>query len=185
MLNCLGDMAPLPGPGSGAHSAFDSSSRYETRTERLYAQHWPSTVQFAYFLTGDPSAAEEVAQDALVRALGRFKNLRREEAFRSYVYRTVANLVKSDHRRRSHERRFIKQADPGRTVHPPDIETQDQIWAVLQGLPKRQRIALVLRYCEDMSEAQAADVMETSPKAIKSLITRGLSALRERREELR
>jgi RNA polymerase sigma factor (sigma-70 family) len=55
----------------------------------------------------------------------------------------------------------------------------------LARLPHRQRAALVLRYCEDLSEQQTAEVLQTSVKAVKALVTRGLATLRQREEVTR
>jgi RNA polymerase sigma factor (sigma-70 family) len=60
----------------------------------------------------------------------------------------------------------------------PDLEGRDEVHAQLLKLPARQRAALVLRYCDDLSEADVADALGTSPKAVRSLVGRGLETLR-------
>lgn len=148
------------------------------RFERLYAAHGAEALRFAHFLTGDKALAEDIAQDAFVRVLGKFRDLRSESAFRPYLLRTVLNLSRSNFRRRRLEERWITSTHtPACTL--PDIETRDELMRALQRLPHRQRAALVLRYCEDLSEYATSEVLGTSVKAVKSLVARGLARLRE------
>lgn len=157
-----------------------------SKIEALYLKHWHEAARLAYFITGDPHLAEEIAQESLVRVLSRLPSLRRKEAFGSYLSRTVVNLARTMQRRQRSEREVLQNSPATRhELEPPDLGTREQVWTRLQRLPARQKVALVLRYFEDMSEAQVADVMRTSPKAVKSLISRGLAALRENTEELR
>jgi RNA polymerase sigma factor (sigma-70 family) len=60
----------------------------------------------------------------------------------------------------------------------PDIETRNSLMQLLQQLPIRQRTALVLRFYEDLSEHQTADMMGVSLRAVNSLVSRGLGELR-------
>ena len=60
----------------------------------------------------------------------------------------------------------------------PNVESKDELWAQLQRIAPRQRAALVLRYYEDLSEQQAADVLGCSLRTLKSLVTRGIQAMR-------
>jgi RNA polymerase sigma factor (sigma-70 family) len=60
----------------------------------------------------------------------------------------------------------------------PDVEERDELWARLHRIAPRQRAALVLRYYEDLSEEQAAEVLGCSDRSVKSLVARGLQAMR-------
>jgi RNA polymerase sigma factor (sigma-70 family) len=64
----------------------------------------------------------------------------------------------------------------------PDVGAREDLWRALGTLPARQRAALVLRYYEDLSERETADVLGCSVAAVKSLVARGGEALRERIE---
>jgi RNA polymerase sigma-70 factor (sigma-E family) len=153
------------------------------RFEELYAAHGRDAVRLGYLLTGNAAEAEDLAQEAFVRLLGKFGDLRKPEVFRTYLMRTVANLARSGFRHQAVERRHAhavaSRRDP---VDLPDLAARDEIAAALRALPHRQRAALVLRYCEDLSEQDTADVLGTSVKAVKGLITRGLAALRRQEE---
>jgi RNA polymerase sigma factor (sigma-70 family) len=151
-------------------------TRGRARFDDLYAAHAPDARRVAYLLVGNRQTAEDITQDAFIRVLGRFGNLRKPEAFRSYLMRTVVSLTKNHHRRRSLERAHTQTVP---TEAPAPSERDDDLLDALRKLPERQRVALVLRYCEDLSEKDAADIMQTTPKAVKSLVTRGLAAMRE------
>lgn len=150
-------------------------TRRRASFEELYAIHAPDARRVAYLLIGDRSYAEDLVQDAFVRVLGRFGELRNPDSFRNYLMRTVVSLSKNHFRRRALESRH---ATAPQVVAAP-VERDDELLDALRKLPERQRAALVLRYCEDLSEYQAAEIMQTSVKAVKSLVTRGLAALRE------
>ena len=148
------------------------------RFEELYSAHGAEALRLAYLMTRDKALAEDVAQEAFVRLLGRFHDLRKPDAFRAYLLRTVMNLTKSHFRKMKREREFARlETRPG-SEDPQDIGSDDVLWSALLQLPERQRTALVLRYCQDLSEQQTADVMQISPKAVNSLIGRGLAKLR-------
>lgn len=147
----------------------------------LYAQHAPAATRLAYLLTGDTHLAEDLVQDAFVRVAGRFQHLRASDAFGGYLRSAVVNLSRGHFRRKQVERRFLQREGSRAAplaVPPPDVEEQDELWRALRQLPERQRAALVLRFYEDLPEYQAAELMECSPEALRSLVARGMKALR-------
>jgi RNA polymerase sigma-70 factor (sigma-E family) len=144
----------------------------------LYARHATEALRLAYLLSGDPALAEDLVQDAFVRLAGRFLHRRDPEGFHAYLRTTVVNLVRSHWRRRAVERRFIERQGGPQAVEAPDLSDQDGMRRALMELPVRQRTAVVLRYYEDMSEAQVADLMHCGTGAVKSLVSRGMTTLR-------
>jgi RNA polymerase sigma-70 factor (sigma-E family) len=151
------------------------------RLEELYVRHTPAAVGLAYLLTGDRDAAEDLVQDAFVRLSGRFQHLRNPEGFASYLRRTVVNLHLSRLRRIRVERSYLsgQQGVGPPQSSMPDIAERTDLWAGLQQLPARQRAAVVLRYYEDLSEKESADVLRCSVSAVKSLVARAMETLRE------
>jgi RNA polymerase sigma-70 factor (sigma-E family) len=151
------------------------------RFGELYAVHAPQAVRLAYLLTGDKELAQDLAQEAFVKMLGRFQDLRDPYAFQSYLRRTVINLSKKHWRRLAVERRHrsMQEASFSEEVVPfPDIATSDVLWDALQQLTLRQRAAAVLRFYEDLSEHQTARVLGCSPGAVKLLVARAMKSLR-------
>lgn len=156
-----------------------SESALDARLGELYARHLPEAARLAYLLTGDRHSAEELVQDAFVRAFGRFRDLRDPASFSPYLRRTLVNLSNSRFRRLRTEREYARR----HRVQPadasmPDIALRAELWGLLQRLPPRQRAAIVLRFYEDLSEAATADVLRCSKGTVKSLVSRGLARLR-------
>lgn len=144
----------------------------------LYARHSGEALRLAYLLTGDASLAEDLVQDAFVRLAGRLLHLRDPGGFHAYLRKTIVNLARSHFRRRAVERRFLEhQLEPPAT-EPTELSERDRTRRALAALPLRQRTAVVLRYFEDLSEAQTADLMGCRPGAVKSLVSRAMSTLR-------
>ena len=150
--------------------------------EELYARHIGAGVRLAYLLTADRVQAEDLAQEAFVRCVGRFRHLRQPDAFVSYFRRAIVNLHTSGLRRRRLERAWLVRegvASASRVSSQPDVGARQDLWRALGRLPARQRAALVLRYYEDLSERDTAEVLGCSVAAVKSLVARGSETLRE------
>jgi RNA polymerase sigma-70 factor (sigma-E family) len=151
------------------------------RLLELYQTNAGATVRLAYMLTGDKQLAEDLSQEAFVRVAGRFRDLRKPEVFRSYLFKSVVNLTRSHWRRERVARGYLTTQDARpRTTTIPDVERQEVLRQALLALPPRQRVALVLRYYEDYSERQTAEVLGCSVGAVKSLVLRGTEALRRK-----
>jgi RNA polymerase sigma-70 factor (sigma-E family) len=149
----------------------------------LFVRQVPRAVAIAYLMTGDRALAEDLAQEAFVRLAGRFRHIRSPEAFDAYLRRTVVNLSLSHLRRRRVERAYLERErgrSPATPEAMPDLGTRELLWAALMELPARQRAALVLRYYEDLSERQTAEILAASTAAVRSLVARGIEALRQR-----
>ncbi len=147
----------------------------------LYERYVPAGVRLAYLLTGDAERAQDLAHEAFVRCVGRFAHLRAADAFDAYLRRAIVNLHISGLRRLRLEREWLRQEGhraTGSVSQQPDVAGQADLWRALSTLPARQRAALVLRYYEDLSEQQTAEVLGCSVAAAKSLVARGARALR-------
>ena len=151
--------------------------------EELYSRHIQAGVRLAYLLTGERTQAEDLAQEAFIRCVGRFQHLRDRGAFEAYLRRAIVNLHTSSLRRLKLERAWLQREGARartRVDAMPDVGAREDLWRALSALPARQRAALVLRYYEDLSERDAAEALGCSVAAVKSLVSRGSEALRER-----
>ena len=165
---------------AGINGRPDSKTQPTGRLDDLYARHVPATIGFAYLLTGSRADAEDLVHEAFVRVVGRLQHLRTPDAFDAYLLRTVVNLHTSRRRHLRVERRYLarERPRPSDAVAPNDVGERDRIWRALDRLPRRQRAAVVLRYAEDRSERETADVLGCSVAAVKSLTARALDTLR-------
>ncbi|MGH9248205.1 MAG: SigE family RNA polymerase sigma factor [Acidimicrobiales bacterium] len=150
------------------------------RLAELYTRYADGTVRLAYLLTGDQGLAEDLTQEAFIRLAGRFLHLRNAAGFEAYLRRTVVNLANSHFRRRRAEQASLQRRAGLRDPEPAssDPEDRDVMRRALLRLPQRQRTAVVLRFYEDLSEQQTADVMGCSTGTVKTLVSRGLERLR-------
>ena len=138
--------------------------------ESLYADEVDAMARLAFLMVGSEAQAEELVHDAFARLYERWD---RVDNPGGYLRTCVVNGCKDRLRRRGVERRHAAAA-PG-TVEP----AADHLADVLAALPYRQRAAVVLRYYEDRSEADIADLLGVRPGTVKSLLHRGLVGLRE------
>jgi RNA polymerase sigma-70 factor (sigma-E family) len=161
-------------------------SDHEGYLGELYETHALWAFRFAYMLAGDREVAEDLVQEAFLRAFDRLGTLRERDAFPGYLRTTILNAARGHFRRQRSERltlRRVGRLDRGLPAPPPDVGERERLWRALQRLPYRQRAALVLRYYEDLPELDAARALGTSVAAIKALVSRGTSALRSGLEE--
>ncbi len=149
------------------------------RLGALYAAHAPDAARLAYLLTGDRALAEDLVHDAFVRMAGRFRDLRDPGAFPAYLRRTVVNLARSHFRRKRVERAYLAREAGTPAIPVAEPSVHDEMWRALQRLPVRQRAAVVLRYYEDLTEAQTADVLACPVGTVKSMVSRAMARLRE------
>jgi RNA polymerase sigma-70 factor (sigma-E family) len=150
------------------------------RLEQAYVRNAAPALRFAYFLTGDREAAQDLLQEAFVRVATRLRHLHAIDDVDVYLRRTMVNLYTSSLRRRRLERRWLARQRGLAVVHAPahDPTERDEVWRALQALPDRQRAAVVLRFYEDLSEHETASALGCTRRALNSLIARALPALR-------
>jgi len=160
-------------------AARESAAEHD-RLADLYVVHAPEGIRLAYLLTGDRALAEDLVQDAFARLVGRLRHLRDPGAFGAYLRRTIVNLATSHFRHRRVERAYLERAAaaPSRAGNPNEA-LDERIHAVLLRLPQRQRAAIVLRFYEDLSDAQTAEILRCSAGTVRSLVSRGMKTLRE------
>jgi RNA polymerase sigma-70 factor (sigma-E family) len=147
----------------------------------LYAAHADSTKRLAFLLTGDSELAEDITQDAFVKIAGRIGGLRNRDASAAYLRQTVVNLSRSHFRRKRVERAYLEREASGPqsgSVGGRDFVEADALWNEIHRLPYRQRCAVVLRYYEDLSEHQTAEILNCSVGAAKALTNRAMEQLR-------
>ena len=135
-------------------------------------------IRFAYLLAGDHHTAEDLVQTALAKTFLTWGRLRDRGAVDAYVRRIIVNENASLWRRAWRRKERPSQDLPETAARRGDVEQQDAMWRAVQSLPTKQRAAVVLRYYEDLSEAETARVLNCSLGNVKSQTSRGIAHLR-------
>ncbi len=138
-------------------------------------------LRTAYLLTGDQHGAEDLLQTSLAKLYLAWERVHDRESVDAYVRRIMVNELNSLWRRA-----WKRREHP--TDELPDVARSDEyddgrdalLWQAVQTLPRKARAVLVLRYYEELTEAETADVLGISVGTVKSQTSRALSALRER-----
>ncbi|KQW49244.1 hypothetical protein ASC77_11185 [Nocardioides sp. Root1257] len=149
--------------------------------DEFFRASWPRLYRTAYAVAGDAASAEDALQGAYMKAYASWRRVSRAEHPEAYVRRIVVNEILGTRRLGwwQRERPHAAPEPPGR-VAPPDvgIVQHDAVWSAVQGLPPRQRAVVVLRYYEDLSEEQIAEVLGCSRGTVKSQASAALANLR-------
>jgi RNA polymerase sigma-70 factor (sigma-E family) len=163
-----------------AVTAVPVRRRATERVGALYDAHIGGAVRFAYLLCGEAALAQDLAHDAFIRVAAKLGALRSPDNVGPYLRTAIVNGYRTHLRKVQRERTYLEKAgaDERTSSEQPDVATRDEVRGALQLLPPRRRAAVVLRYYEDMTEQQTADVLGCSVPAVKALVARGLETLR-------
>jgi RNA polymerase sigma-70 factor (ECF subfamily) len=166
------DEALMARIAGGDRVAFDALAR----------RHASSVVKLAAHILGNRAEADDVAQEAMLRVWTNAPRWKPVARFRTWLTRIVVNLC-LDRKRRAP---WLPIESAGAVIDPiPDAalqyETNDaerRLAAAIATLPPRQRAAIALTYSEGLSNAQTADILETSVSAVETLLSRAKTSLR-------
>ncbi|WP_035740994.1 SigE family RNA polymerase sigma factor [Parafrankia elaeagni] len=145
-----------------------------------FASRAAGLLRFAYLLTGDSAEAEDLTQTTLTRVFAVWPRVRGHDRPDAYARRVMVNANARRFRRRQ-VRQVLVELPPERTASSPQlaaVEDRAGLAAALAALPPRQRAVVVLRYCEDLPEAEVAALMRCSVGTVKSQAVKGLAKLR-------
>lgn len=155
--------------------------RQEAAFHEFVTARSSSLFRTAYLMVGDYQLAQDLLQESLVKTYVAWPRLRDVGNVEAYARRVVVTTSISWRRRRSFHERPV-DALPDRSV--PDaaeqVAARTDLWSQIHALPPRQRAAVVLRYCEDLSEAKTSELMGCSVGSVKRHAAHGLAKLRDR-----
>jgi RNA polymerase sigma-70 factor (sigma-E family) len=147
--------------------------------EDFVAGRGQALQRFGYALTGDWALAEDLLQTALARAYPRWSRITRDDP-EAYVRKIMLNTWSSWWRRRW--RGEVPSAQLPEAAGPDSyvaVDSRQVLRAALAALPPRQRAVVVLRYHQDLSEVQVADLLGISVGTVKSQAAKALATLRQ------
>jgi RNA polymerase sigma-70 factor (sigma-E family) len=153
-------------------------SRRFNGLDTLVAERGSALLGTAVLLTGSKAAGEDLLQAALERLMRSWNRVREDRE--RYLRRTMYHLAVDQWRSRKRRPEvFIEYEPPGRSDGLDALDLRDALSQALAQLSPRQRTVLVLRYWEQLSEAEVAEVLGCSLGTVKSTASRGLARLRE------
>ena len=153
----------------------DSTAFVEFATARSGA-----LFRAAYLMVGEHGLAEDLLQEALTKTYIAWPRLRDVNSAEAYTRKVIATTAISWWRRKAWKQERPRGDVPERGVGESSdaLAQRDWLWTELQSLAPRQRAAIVLRYYEDLTEAQTADALGCSIGTVKSQVSDGLKRLR-------
>jgi RNA polymerase sigma-70 factor (sigma-E family) len=148
----------------------------------FYAAARPTLLRTTYAVTGDRQLAEDAVQVAFAKAYAAWARVTRADDPTAYVRRIAINAALGHRRRASFRRETSVDRPPDLPVVDPGMDAleRDEVWRAVRALPPRQRAVVVLRYYEDLSEQQIAEVLGCSRGTVKSQASNALATLRHR-----
>lgn len=140
----------------------------------------PALVRSAWLLTGNEATAQDLVQTALAKTWSRWARVTRDSP-EAYVRRVMVSTYLTWNRRRWHGEVAVAsvpdQTDACDAFAQADL--RQSLGAALRTLPRRQRAVVVLRFFDDLTEAQAADVLGCAVGTVKSQTAKALTRLRD------
>jgi RNA polymerase sigma factor (sigma-70 family) len=140
-------------------------------------QHRESLARFIAATVG-PQEADDCLQETLIAALRAYPRLREDSNVRAWLFTIARNKALDEHRARVRRPAPVAEPDSGGSVAVAD-EPDEGLWAAVRSLPTKQRAAVVLRFVNDFSHRDVANVLDCSEEAARRSLHEGLAKLRE------
>ena len=161
-----------------------TADRRRAEFERFVAESTDPLLRAAYLVVGDLVEAEDLVQECLIKVAKRWPRVRSMDHPRAYARRVLINLALDRSGRRVRDRGQLELPDALNNGHDEDsarelaaVDSRSELEHALATLPPRQRAVLVLRYFEDLSEADTAAALQCSIGTVKSTASRALTRL--------
>jgi len=158
----------------------DVTDRARREFPEFVAARGPALQRAAYLMVGDVALAQDLVQEALTKTYVAWPRLRDVANAEAYTRRAITTTAISWFRRKgwNAERSTDRPPDRPALDHAEGVATSAVLWTALRELPPRQRVAVVLRFYDDLTEAQTAAAMGCAVGTVKSQVSAALSKLR-------
>lgn len=151
----------------------------EAEFAAFFSAAWPRLFRATYAVAGSRQLTEDALQSAFAKAWALWPRVSAADDQLAYVRRMAINEALGRHRRASSRRESVVALVP-ETASLSDPSAGDDTWTAVLALPPRQRAVVVLRYYEDLSEQEIADMLGCRPGTVKSQASAALATLRAR-----
>ena len=154
----------------GRSAAVDSLETFE----EFYAREYSAVVGLAFALSGSRTASEDLAQEAFLAAHRDWARVAAYERSDLWIRRVVSNMSMSMFRRRYAEARAVARFAARPAASIPELSADDaEFWAAVRSLPRRQAQVIALRYLDDRSVAEIAEILGTATGTVKKQLHDG------------
>ena len=168
-----------PEPSTDSVPRQLDAARVDAEFREFVSSRGRSLLRSAYLLTGNLADAEDLVQSALAKTYQAWDRIEDRKALDGYVRRAMVNThISWWRRRRVDEYPTDEIPDQPAADTSGNSELHDTLQRAIDRLPQRMRAAVVLRYFEDMTEAEVADVLGVSQGTVKSTVSRAVAKLR-------
>jgi RNA polymerase sigma-70 factor (ECF subfamily) len=158
----------------GGSAAVESSETFE----EFYAREYPAVVGLAFALSGSRAGSEDLAQEAFLAAHRDWDRVGTFERPDVWVRRVVSNKSMSMFRRRYAEARAMARFAMRTAATLPELTAEDaEFWTAVRSLPRRQAQVIALRYLEDRTVAEIAEILGTAEGTVKKHLHDGRQAV--------
>ena len=167
---------------------FSATGTHTPSFEEYAAASWSMLYRSAYLLAGNHADAEDLAQQTLIKAHGAWSKVSGSDSVNAYVRRILTNTFLSSRRPKGRRLELLTDEVPewggptgtadGAAGTPGTSDERMALWPHVSQLPPQQRAVIVLRYFEDLSEAEIAETLGCSRGNVKSTAHRALKSLK-------
>ena len=169
---------------------FSGTDTHVPSFEEYAAVSWSMLYRSAYLLAGNHADAEDLAQQTLIKAHRAWSKVSASDSANAYVRRILTNTFLSSRRPRARRLELLTDEVPewagtagGPAGTPGTSDERMALWPHVRELPRQQRAVIVLRYFEDLSEAEIAETLGCSRGTVKSTAHRALKSLKAALDE--
>ena len=173
------DVSQAPEPAADSVPRQLDAARADADFREFVSSRGRALLRSAYLLTGNLADAEDLVQSALAKTYQAWNRIEDRNALDGYVRRAMVNThISWWRRRRVDEYPTDEIPDQPAADTSGNSELHDTLQRAIDRLPQRMRAAVVLRYFEDMTEAEVADILGVSQGTVKSTVSRAVAKLR-------
>lgn len=148
--------------------------------ETVFREVYPRLVSLGTLKTGRADVARDLAQETMLRAHARWRELATYDAPDAWCRTVMTNLLIDHHRSSASERRAVERLGRRTTEADPASPALDRWNAIVAPLPERQRTIVTLYYADDLAVGQIADLLGMSSGAVKAALFKARRTLRSR-----